>query len=126
MGSRFDNELDLHVVKLGINYRFGWPTGPNSAPVCDLRRFFNWLTVPILSMLTCVYRKSNSAVTVMKTAEDRVRCDDARGAQSREGTGHPCSANDEFATEPGGRGALRALLFFDREARRTGTCYAEL
>jgi outer membrane immunogenic protein len=31
VGSRLDNELDLHVVKLGINYRFGWPAA--SAPV---------------------------------------------------------------------------------------------
>jgi outer membrane immunogenic protein len=31
VGSRFDNDLDLHVIKLGINYRFGWPAAP--APV---------------------------------------------------------------------------------------------
>jgi outer membrane immunogenic protein len=28
IGSRFDNDLDLHVIKLGINYRFGWPVVP--------------------------------------------------------------------------------------------------
>jgi outer membrane immunogenic protein len=28
VGSRFDHELDVHVVKLGINYRFGWDPAP--------------------------------------------------------------------------------------------------
>jgi outer membrane immunogenic protein len=26
--SRFDNDLDLHIIKLGINYRFGWAAAP--------------------------------------------------------------------------------------------------
>jgi outer membrane immunogenic protein len=26
--STFDRELDVHLVKLGINYRFGWPAAP--------------------------------------------------------------------------------------------------
>jgi outer membrane immunogenic protein len=27
-GTAIDRDLDMHVVKLGINYRFGWPTAP--------------------------------------------------------------------------------------------------
>ena len=31
VSSRFDNEFDVHVVKLGINYRFGWDPVPGPA-----------------------------------------------------------------------------------------------
>jgi hypothetical protein len=45
----------------------------------------------------CVYRKSDSAILVMKTAEDRPRCDDSEALNRARERGI-CSGSDEFAT----------------------------
>jgi hypothetical protein len=77
-----------------------------------------------------VYRKSDSAILVIKTAENRLRCDDAEALNRARERGIFGSASDEFATRcnigrgilaPGGSGADLAREFI-RNREETFRC----